>query len=119
MKYVKCLGFIFIPIIILGILYTVLYYFDIMGSNIFKWISLITMIMSLLFGCMYLGKNSKSKGWLEGLKIGLGICLLFFLISYLGFETFSLKNIIYYLVIVLISMFGSMFGIRNVKVDKN
>jgi len=117
MKYVKCLGIIFIPILVLGMIYTSLYYFDVMGSNIFKWISLITMILSILIGCMYLGKNSKSKGWFEGLKIGLGVSLLFFMISFLGFESFSLKNIIYYLVIILTSMLGSMFGIRNVKVD--
>lgn len=119
MKYVKCLGFIFIPPVILGMIYTTLYYFDIMGSNVFKWLSLITMMVSLLVGCMYLGKNSKSKGWLEGLKIGIGISLLLFMISFLGFESFGVKNIIYYLVIILVSMLGSMFGIRNVKVDKS
>lgn len=117
MKYLKCLGIIFIPILILGMIYTSLYYFDVMSGNTFKWLSLITMVISILIGCMYLGKNSKSKGWFEGLKIGLGISILFFLISFLGFESFSLKNIIYYLVIILTSMLGSMFGIRNVKVD--
>lgn len=117
MKYLKCLGIIFIPILVLGIIYTSFYYFDIMGNNVFKWLSLITMILSLFIGCMYLGKKSKSKGWFEGLKIGLGISIIYFLISFLGFESFSIKNIIYYLVIILTSMFGSMFGIGNVKVD--
>ena len=73
MKYLKCLGIIFIPILILGMIYTSLYYFDVMSGNTFKWLSLITMVISILIGCMYLGKNSKSKGWFEGLKIGLGI----------------------------------------------
>ena len=41
----------------------------------------------------HLGKNSKSKGWFEGLKIGLGISILYFLISFVGFESFTLKNI--------------------------
>ena len=111
MKYLKCLGIIFIPILVLGMIYTSFYFFDVISGNIFKWISIITMIISILIGCIYLGKNSKSKGWFEGLKIGLGISILFLLIIFLGFESFSLKNLIYYLVIILTSMFGSMFGI--------
>lgn len=117
MKYIKTLGIIIIPTFILGILYTTIYYFDLINNNIYISISIITFLLNIFIATRYLGKNSKNKGWLEGLKIGLILSSLFCVISYLGFNILNIKNITYYIVIILISMLGSMFGIKNVKVD--
>lgn len=119
MKYLKCLGYIFIPVILLGMIITLLYYFDIIGGNLFKYLTIGIFICSLLFGNTYLGKNSKEKGWLEGLKIGLGIAIFFFIFNFLAFDNgINIKSIIYYLIIILTSMMGAMFGIRNVNTEK-
>lgn len=119
MKYLKCLGYIFIPVILLGMIVTLLYYFDIIGGNLFKYLTMGIFICSLFLGNTFLGKNSKEKGWLEGLKIGLGIALFFFIFNFLAFDNgIDIKSIIYYLIIILTSMFGAMFGIRNVVTEK-
>ena len=119
MKYLKCLGYIFIPVIVIGIIITLLYYFDIIGGNLFKYLTIGIFICSLLFGNTYLGKNSKEKGLLEVLKIGLGITIFFFIFNFLAFDNgINIRSIIYYLIIILTSMMGAMFGIRNVNTEK-
>ena len=73
-------------------------------------------IVSLLAGGFYIGKHSKENGWLEGLKIGLIFLVILFLLSYLGFqEGMHLKTWIYYLIILISSILGSMIGINKKK----
>lgn len=119
MKYLKCLGYIFIPVIVIGMIITILYYFDIIGNNLFKYLTMGVFICSLFLGNTYLGKKSKEKGWLEGLKIGIGIAIFFFIFDFLAFDNgVDIKSVIYYIIIILTSMMGAMFGIRNVVTEK-
>lgn len=115
MNYLKSLLFVVVPFIVFSIIISLLYYFNILGDTIYSIFKIIVPSVSLFVGGVYLGKHSKENGWLEGLKLGGGFVLLFFLISILFLNSFSFKGIIYYIIILFSSMLGAMFGIRNVE----
>lgn len=108
------LAFLFLSTLLIS----TLYYFNIIGSNLFTIMELIIPLLSFLIGGIIIGRKSKNKGWLEGLKLGLILAILLLLISFLGFEMkFGVQTIIYYLIIVIITTFGSMIGINSQKKD--
>lgn len=115
MNYLKSLLFILVPFLVLSILFSLLYYFNILGESVYSIFKMIIPSISLFIGGVYLGKHSKEKGWLEGLKLGGGMVLFLFLISILFLNSFSFKGIIYYFIILFSTILGSMFGIRNVE----
>lgn len=117
-NFIKPLIFI-LGIIIIGLLViTPLNYFDVINGNITNIIKIIIPIISLFIGGFMIGKISNKKGWLEGLKLGIVTILIFILISYIGFnESFKLKSLIYYIILAMSSIFGSIIGI-NKKIDK-
>ena len=113
-KYLKALLYIFIGLLLTTLIITAFNYFNIFNTTTSKWLKLLLIILSIFAGGYYIGKQSTSKGYLEGLKIAGIVILLFFTIGYLGFEMkFHLKNIIYYLVIVTSSILGSITGINK------
>lgn len=114
MNYLKSLLFVIVPFLILSILFSLLYYFNILGDTIYSIVKIMVPSVSFFIGGVYLGKHSKEKGWLQGLKLGLVLIIFMFLISILFLNSFSLKGIIYYIIILFSSIIGSMFGIRNV-----
>ena len=117
-KYLKALLFTIIPILVLNIIITILYYFNLLGTTPISYIKLILVLISILIGGFYVGTKSTKKGWLEGIKIGLATIILLFLISYLGFGyDINIKTIIYYFLIIISSMLGSMIGINKRKND--
>lgn len=118
MKYLKSFLFIIGSIFILNIIISILYYFNIIGSNIINYLKLLIVAISMLIGGMYIGKKAEKKGWLEGIKIGIVSILLLFIISYLGFDkAINIKTVIYYFIILSSSMLGSMIGINRKKRD--
>ncbi len=117
MKYKKY-GEAFLLILVLltffSMLVTLLGYFNILSEKITQLSILFSTMITLFIGGVYLGKKSEKKGWLEGIKIGLFIVFLFFLISYLGLDQgINLKTFIYYLILIASSMLGSMLGINR------
>lgn len=117
-NFIKPLLFI-LGIIIIGLLViTPLNYFDIINGNITNILKIIIPMISIFIGGFMIGKISNKKGWLEGLKLGIVTILIFILISYIGFnESFKLKSLIYYIILAMSSVFGSIIGI-NKKIDK-
>ena len=118
LKYLKVLLFILIPILFLNIILTVLYYFNILGTSGTNYFKLAIIIISMLIGGIYIGSKAQKKGWLEGIKIGLEVIILLFLISYLGFDKgINVKTLLYYFLILSSSMLGSMIGINKRKTN--
>lgn len=122
MKYIKIFikpllytfGFILISLIIL----TLLNYYNMLNNGIISIIKITIPIVAFFIGGFLLGKSSKKKGWLEGLKFGFITILIFILINYIGFrDSFKFKSIIFYSTLIISSIFGSIFGI-NKKIDK-
>ena len=120
LKYLKTIIYILIPILFLNLIISLLYYFNIINDGFINYIKLFIAAISMLIGGIYIGSKTTKKGWLEGLKIGLGMIVFLFIISYLAFDRgINTKTIIYYFILVISSMLGSMIGINNKKTNKN
>lgn len=123
MNYLKVLGKSFIYMIsilfISIILVTILNYFNILGTKLVTMFKIIIVLVSIFVGGFIVGKNSKEKGWLEGIKLGLIILFILIIINYLILkQAFEIRNLIYYLILVSSCIFGSMIGISKSIEDK-
>lgn len=112
LNYIKALLYFFIPLILLLLIFTLLYYFDIVSNNVFKYLKIIIVIISCLISGFKIGKYSKQKGYLKGLILG-GIISIIFLIINISLNTINISQIIYYLIIIISTCIGSMFGINK------
>jgi len=117
MNYLKNLGksllWIIGLIIILTFIMTIFSYFDIFGEKITSVLKIIIPIIALFIGGIKTGKCSKKKGWLEGLKLGLIFIVLIFILSIILSSKIELKNILYYIILIISTVFGSMIGINK------
>lgn len=114
-KYIKSLGFTLFFIIILTLLVTFLNYIGLISGTFLNIIKFIIPVISVFIGGFVIGNNSTEKGWLNGLKIGFVIIVLFLIISLLFKSKIDFKVIIYYLILLGIVVFGSMIGISKRK----
>ena len=70
-------------------------------------------ILFLIIGFKY-GKTANKRGYIEGLKIGLSLILILVFINVLFCHSnFSIERLIYYLILILSSIAGSMIGINK------
>ncbi len=112
--YLKYLGFTILSILICLLLISTLYYFNILGSGLVKFLRPLVIFINIFISSYILGKHTEKNGYLEGLKLGSMIILTFFIISLILFRNyFQLKLIFYYFIILFISIFGSMVGISK------
>jgi putative membrane protein (TIGR04086 family) len=95
---------------------TLINYFNIMGSKIVSIIRFILPLMAMFISSYRLGNMSDKKGYLEGLKLGSIIILIFMVMVFL-LDTISWKSILYYLILLLASVMGSMIGINRKKLN--
>ena len=121
MKYLKILGksilFTFIITICLTFLITILSYFNILSDNTTKIFKLLSIISGVFVGGFIIGKNGNNKGYIEGAKLGIIIILLLALLS-LILHKINITSILYYIIIVISTIFGSMIGaLKKVKKD--
>ena len=118
MEYLKNLGksllYIFSIIIVSTFIITFFNYFNIIGSKILSILKILTILISMFVGGTIIGKNSKQKGWFEGIKLGLIVIIILALFKYLGLnEKFSITNILYYIILTISCTLGSMIGINK------
>ena len=97
-------------------LLTVFYYFDFISTNTYKYLKLITLLITLVINSMFLGKKSLKNGYIDGIKLGLMLIIFCTLVSIVN-KCISIKLIIYSLIILLTTTFGSILGI-NLNKDK-
>lgn len=112
-KYFKSILYIIISILIFNILLTIGNYYDIIGNNINIYLKLTTIIISLFIGGFYIGKNSSNKGYIEGIKIGLIIILIEFLLNLSLIHKIKFNIIIYYIITLSSTTLGSILGINK------
>ncbi len=73
-------------------------------------------VVAVFTGSYILGSETDKKGYIEGLKFGIIIIFLFFVISFLAFDKgINLSSLLYYLIILGVSSSGSMVGINRKK----
>ena len=120
MKYLKKLGFSFLYIIgtilISTFIITLLNYFNIISDKVISIFKILIPILSLFIGGFYIGKRSNNKGYLEGLKLGLIFSIFLLIFNFLAFSnSFKLKYLLFYIIIITSSILGSMIGINRKK----
>ncbi len=119
MKYLKKIlkSFLFTisSVIILTFLFTLLNYFDIIGSKIMNIAKVIIPLFSLALGGFVIGKNANKNGWLEGIKIGIIIIVLISIGNLIFGQNINGKDFIFYALLLISAIFGSMFGINMKK----
>ena len=122
MTYIKKYGlrliYTIISILISLLLVTCLYYFNIIGNNTYKFLKIIIILFNIFISSFILGKNSISKGYLEGIKLAIIIIPIFFILTLITNEVFNLRSLLYYLIILITSTFGGMVGISKKKKNK-
>jgi len=108
-KYLKSYGILFVLIIIITILLSIINYFTNTENNIIK---LIIPVISILISSIILGKNSKEKAYIEGIKFSLIYIILITIIKLILKTNFNFKTIIIYILLIITSIIGSMIGIN-------
>ncbi len=116
MKYLKKLGIAFLitvgSLFILLFIATIFNYFDLFSYKVMHISIIIVPIIALILGGLYIGKKATKKGYLEGLKLGLLFSILLLIINLILGEGINLKDIIFYLILIISCIFGSMIGIN-------
>ena len=123
MNYLKMLGKSFLYIISIlffsVIIITILNYFNIFGNKLVTIFKIISALVSIFVGGFIVGKKAKEKGWLEGLKFGIIIITILFLINWIILkQELNIKNFIYYLILITSSILGGMIGISKKTVEE-
>ncbi len=123
MTYIKNLGIAFGFIIgsLLGttLFVTLLHYVNWINSKTLSILEILIPLFSLFLGGFVLGRKSKQKGWLEGLKLAGLFLIILILFQYLGLQVhFSIKSILFYLLLLVSCVFGSMLGINKKAKEK-
>ena len=114
MNYLKSLLWCFGILIISSIIITIFNYFNVINGIVLKIIFLIIPIISIFIGSYRLGKLSNEKGYIEGIKYGL-IWVILFAVFCLICKAFDWTSIIYYFILLFISILGSILGINKKK----
>ena len=115
-NYLKSYLYLFTSIIILTIIFSTINYFYIFPTKIIK---ILIPIISLLISSIILGKNTKSKAYLEGIKFTSIYIIISIVVSLITKNPFSIKLIICYLLYILTGTIGSMIGINLNKSNSN
>ena len=95
------------------LLITILYNFNIISSNTYHVLKLITILFNILISGLILGKKATKKGYLEGIKLGAFIIVLFSLSTILIEQKLQLKLLLYDLIILTTAILGGMIGINK------
>ena len=105
---------IIILLFISSLIINILYYFDIIGNNLVKYLKMFLIIASCFIGGIYIGRKTEYKGYISGLKLSL-IISLFFIIAGIVFNNLNFNKVVFYLIIITCITFGSMIGISKNK----
>lgn len=113
-KILYSLVYIISVLLILLFLFTITNYFNILSDKTMSIMKIIIPIISLFIGGIYLGMNTKFKGFYNGIKLGLIFIFIMIILNIIFISSFEFKNILYYLILLITTSLGSMIGI-NIK----
>ncbi len=116
-NYLKNIGYTFLLFLICTLFLTILNYTGILIGNTLNIFSTIFLFISIFIGGILTGRKANRKGYIEGIKFGTIIMVMILLINLLIFKNkIHLISILYYLLIIFISMVGSIVGIAKKKI---
>lgn len=117
MNYLKKIGisflYIVIPILVLTLFTTILHYFGIISKGILAILEIVIPSIAFFMGGFQIGKRSKQKGWLEGIKFSIILFLVLLILNLIFNNPLEIKNALYYLILFALCTIGSMMGINK------
>lgn len=113
-NYLKSMIYTISTILIGTTILTILNYFNILNGTPLKTLMLLIPVIGVFIGSFLIGKTSNQKGYIEGLKYGI-IWIISLLIINLITKNFTITSIIYYIILILISIFAGVLGINKKK----
>ena len=115
MKYKKFLmgmAYFMLSLIIYLLIITTLAHFNIIGYKTVSIISFIYIVGLFMFNGFIIGKSSEKRGYLSGLIVGIFNIILILILAMI-FKSFpEVKSLIYFVILLLSSSLGGMFGIN-------
>lgn len=108
-NYLKSYAYLFTSIVILTLILSIINYFYNFPTNIIK---ILIPIISLIISTIILGKNTKVKAYLEGLKFTSIYIIVSFIIFTITKSNFTIKILLCYILQLLSGIIGSMIGIN-------
>lgn len=109
-KYLNVILVSIIFLLLTPLIFSLFNLFDIEVKKIFYLATII--IMSFITG-IFLGLNTSNKAYLKGLALGIIMSLIMFLLSLILRSSFSIYTLVYYLIIIISTMMGSIVGITK------
>ncbi len=116
-KIMVALIYIVSSLLLLTLIFTLTNYFNIISDKTMSILKIIIPTISLFIGGIYLGMNTKLKGFCNGLKLGLVFISIMIILNIIFISNFEFKNILYYLILLITTSLGSMIGINIKKSD--
>ena len=106
--------YILISILILTFITTLFSYVNIISDKIISIIQILISIISYFIGGIIIGKRTLKKRYIEGLKLGLifSLLLIIFNLIFLS-NSFKIKYLLYYFILIFSSTLGSMICINK------
>ena len=111
-NYLKCYGYLFGMIIVMTLNLSLINYFVKIPSTVIK---ILIPIISLFISSVFLGKSIQEKGYIEGIKFGMGYLIVSMIIKVILGTGFNYKAVIIYILMLFSSIIGSMIGINTKK----
>ncbi|MBR2678622.1 MAG: DUF3792 family protein [Bacilli bacterium] len=108
-KYLKYLLLTIITISLILIIITILNYYNLIDDNSFKILKLLNLLIVISTYSYLLANNYQKKKYLIGIKFSL-LIIIFLFIPSLIIHSFKLKTLIYYFIIISISIISSIFS---------
>ncbi len=106
--------YMIITILVMTFIITIFNYFGLFSKNIVSIFKIIIPMLALFIGGFSIGKKSNKKGWLEGLILSIVFIIILLIFNFLAFNnTIEFKNLLYYFIMMVSCIFGSMLGINK------
>lgn len=109
---IKGLGYFYLSLLLYLLLVSTLNYFNIINYKILSTFSFVFMILLFMYSGFYVAKKSERKGYVNGLIVGGVNIVLILLLSILLGENPEISVGIYFIILLLSSTIGGMFGIN-------
>jgi len=114
LKYLKMSSIYLVVICITSLILAILNFFGVLNSRTISIIDALVMIVIFIVLGYIHGKKSEKHGYRVGLKIGLIFSLILLFLSIVVFRSgVSFTSSIYYLILIVSCVFGSMIGINK------
>lgn len=110
-KHIGAFLYSFTSLLIGSFIVSILYYFNITSDKFNNILLYFISISSIFIGSTYFSKNMKYKGLVNGIIYFLIWFIIMLFLSLIVFKThFGIKNIIYYIILLIFSLIAGVLG---------